>query len=452
MVYPDQDGDVMSSPDVVVIGGGWAGLTAATRLFDVGVDVVLLERSRYLGGRAYSFWDEDFGEWLDNGPHVFIGAYSAALGLLETWGATDGFSFDDGDSIPFIYPGGRTVKLKIGGGGGKLGSIAGLMSFRGMPVGDLLKTVRTANALMMMGNINPQHEPTVADFLLNYGIREGDCGGFWDAVTVAVMNAPTRLAGMKPLIRAMKEGLLIGGKAARIGTMLRPFKQLYIDPAFEYLTTGGVDVRTSVDVRGLIVNRAGRIAGVETSDGRIISDKVISTVPPASLLKLLPDYWRKNDFFSRFENFEYSQIAAVHFTFDKSVMRSRFGFFPAAFTHWVFGRGEGDDGGWSRVSVVISNAPTREEMNNEEMVRWVTTDLQERLPDVKNAEVLHLRVVRTMAATTLLKPGSELIRPQASTPIKGLFLAGDWCGTGLPATIESAVRSGEESVIQIFDQ
>jgi len=74
------------------------------------------------------------------------------------------------------------------------------------------------------------------------------------------------------------------------------------------------------------------------------------------------------------------------------------------------------------------------------------TDLQERLPDVKNVEVLHLRVVRTMAATVLLKPGSELLRPQASTPIKGLFLAGDWCGTGLPATIESAVRSGVEAM------
>jgi len=71
----------VSRPVVVVVGGGWAGLAAATRLVQKGFGVTLLERDRELGGRASSFWDESFEEWLDNGLHVFIGAYSSALKL-----------------------------------------------------------------------------------------------------------------------------------------------------------------------------------------------------------------------------------------------------------------------------------------------------------------------------------------------------------------------------------
>jgi len=427
-------------------------LTAATRLVEAGATVTLLERSGNLGGRASSFRDADFGEWLDNGPHVFIGAYTAAMALLETWGAVDGLNFSDGDSIPFIYRGGREVRLKLTGGIGRIGAVAGLMSFRGMSVGDLLKTVRIVKNLLGMGDITPQHEPTVADFLSQYGVRQGDCGGFWDAVTVAVMNAPTGKAGLKPLLRAIKEGLLIGGRAARIGTPVEPFKQFYIDPASEYLTARTAAIRTGVQAKGLVVNGRDQIVGVETSGGRITSDKVILTVPPAGVLRLLPERHRQGEFFKRFENFEFSPITAVHISFDRPVLKRRFGFFPDSFTHWVFGRGEADGRGWSRVSTVTSHAPTRVEASNDDLVRWTLTDLKERLPAAEGAVVEHLRVVRTPTATVLLKPGSELIRPPASTPVKGLFLAGDWCGTGLPATIESAVRSAEEAVIRIFDK
>ena len=94
---------------------------------------------------------------------------------------------------------------------------------------------------------------------------------------------------------------------------------------------------------------------------------------------------------------------------------------------------------------MISNVPGKNEMTLEEIEKAVLKDLLKRLPEASNANVKHIRGIRTMNATVLLEPGSELIRPISQTPIRGLFLAGDWCKTGLPATIESAARSGEQA-------
>ena len=452
----------MSNPDVVVVGSGWAGLAAATRLVQAGAGVTLLEQSKELGGRCSSFFDPDFGEWLDNGPHVFIGAYRTSLSLMDVWGAADGIVFDSGCMIPFIYPDGREERLKIGGRGGAITALANLMSFKGMHLRDRLKTVRAVRALMRAEKIDPHSEPTVSEFLSRYGIGESECGGFWDSLTVAVMNSPPRLAGFFPLMTAIREGLLSGGSRSRIGRPVKPFQQLYIEPAKRYLLDKGVEVRTSEGVKKLLFDGDNRIKGLETSQRRIETGRVILAIPPVRrhpsvgdgmlstaegqqrfVLSLLPDRWYNSEFFSRFRSFRYMPIASVHITFDRAVLQYPFSTFPGAFTHWAFGRGEDEGSGWSRISTITSNAPGRDEMTTDEIVERTLSDLRERLSGVKTAEINHIRCVRTMAATVLLEPGSEMLRPTAGTPIEGLYLAGDWCATGLPATIESAARAGE---------
>ena len=462
MVHPCAGGDVVSSAvDAVVVGGGWAGLAAATRLVQRGAKVILLERAKELGGRASSFYDHDFGEWLDNGPHIFVGAYRTALGLLNTWGAGDGISFNDGGEIPFIYPGGREITLKITSifSFGRIDAAAGLMTFRGMSIGERFKTLRAARVMMKMTDIDPQHEVTVADFLLRFGIRPGECGGFWDMLTVAVMNAPTKLVGLKPLAQALKEGLLGGGGSGRLGIPLKPFKQLYIEPAKRFLAESGVEIRFGEGVKKVLINRRDRVIGVETSRGKIDCDRVILAIPPSIISPrfpagderggLLPSRWLNNSFFTRFRDIRFSPIASVHLTFDRPVMQHRFVCLPEAFTHWVFGRGEPDADGWSRLSTITSFAPGKDEMTEKDIRRWALTDLHERLPETRKSEVRHMRVVRTIAAAMLLEPGSELIRPTVRTPVNGLYLAGDWCATGLPATIESAARAGAEAAEEL---
>jgi len=437
----------LKSAKTIVVGGGFAGLTAATRLIQAGIEVVLLERNKELGGRASSFYDENFGEWLDNGPHVFIGAYHTALSMLRTWGAEDGVDFREGSKIPFIYDDRREVCLDVSGRGGKLGQLLAMFKFKGMSFKDRFRTVQVIKAIIDQADIDSYSEPTVAEFLTKFGISGDDCNDILNALTVAIMNAPAEVTGIKPLAKALKI-VLLSGKSS-LGILDRPFQQLYVEPAKRFLNLSGVDIRTSMSVKSLIFGSKGQLSGVETASESFVADNVILAIPPPDVLRLLPDWLRKDKFFARFSSLESSPIAAVHLTFDRPVLNRRFAFFPKAFTHWIFARGQEQVRGWKRLSTITSFAPTRDVMSVEDIEAWTISDLRERLPLMVNAEVQNSRVIRTSAATWILKPGAEMLRPSVSTVIEGLYLAGDWCATGLPLTIESAARSGDEVVATI---
>ncbi|MDP8227848.1 MAG: FAD-dependent oxidoreductase [Candidatus Electryoneaceae bacterium] len=579
----------MSDLDVIIVGGGWAGLAAATVLTP-NKKIILYERAGELGGRASSFYDEEFGEWLDNGPHIFVGAYRESMKLLEKWHSYDWYkrrkwklrqrwadvsdiSFDQSGEIPWIYPGGRIIPLKLGG---VINSAVELLRFKGMSGKERMRTVKAMRVLTQehpslalsikeRGGIEKIVDfqkvdqllqyPTVEQFLRRYGIEPGSCGGLWDALSVAIMNAPTSAADVRPFAKALREWLRSGKDASRIVLMDKPFKQFYCDLAEQWLvppdplqeeydklckladdvgvprpkkeglrissdnlfdtmceiadavgeprperpkspfdiigdlsealgkpraenkrptvtyadlTRHNVQICKGTPVKELVIDSSGRVVGVRvgsgfqrvvTSDGMEIpldtdivrAKAVILAVPPHEVLRLLPEKWRNHAYFSRFSRFQYSPIASVHINFDRVVCPVRFGLFPGAFTHWVFGRGASQSDGWRNVTAIISAAPSKSEMTNDQIAERVIADLRDRLPQAVDAKVEATRVIRTVRATVLLTPDSTNLRPdldrfwhsdERKIPVQGLYLAGDWCHTGLPATIESAVRSG----------
>jgi protoporphyrinogen oxidase len=267
------------------------------------------------------------------------------------------------------------------------------------------------------------------------------------------MNALPSNADIVPMAQALKEGLLIGGSDARIGIPVKPFKKFFIEPSHQYLIDHQVQVMTETSARQIVADESNRILGVETASGFMPATAVVAAIPPEELLHLLPQSIADNSFFSRLGRFEHAGIATIHLTFDRPVLQVSFGAFHNGFAQWVFRRGDPEEGGCSRVSVIISNAPDRTAISTDELTAKVVQDLRKYLPFAKDAEIKAIKVIRTVKATVVLKPGSNETRPGARTPIKGFYLAGDWCATGLPATIESAARSGimtsEEALIEM---
>jgi len=259
------------------------------------------------------------------------------------------------------------------------------------------------------------------------------------------MNAPTYIAGTKPLVKAVKEGLLVGGKAAMLGLPLKPLKQLYVDPALDYLTAQGADIRCGTPVDAVVVDKSDRVSGVMVEGELLPAKGVILALPPYEVTGRIPRRWRSDPFFSRVSEFSYAPIASVHMAFDRPVLPVRFGHLPRAFTHWVFGRGRSEASGWANLSALISYAPDRAEAMVEAIGSQALEDIRDRLPEARNAKLLRLKTVRIARATVVLKPNTDRLRAVSRTPVKGLYLAGDWCQTGLPATIESAARSGDEA-------
>src|SRR5262249_32661872 len=111
---------------------------------------------------------------------------------------------------------------------------------------------------------------------------------------------------------------------------------------------------------------------------------------------------------------------------------------------WLFDKGALFGNGASHIATVSSGAASVANRSNDELVALAMDELSAALPKVRTARVVRSSVVREPHATFSLAPG-EPPRPKAETPVRGLVLAGDWIDTGLPATIESAVRSGHRA-------
>ncbi len=438
----------MPHTDLIIVGGGWAGLSAATAAVQSGLRVKLFELSTELGGRSGSFRDNNFQEWLDVGPHVFVGAYKRTLDLLNIWGSRGGIDFTEGGAIPWIYPKGRIEWLKGGNSSSRLSALINLLSFGSISLNDRIRTVNVLRTVANLDKFNPDYEPTVKGFLRKFGIDTGR-NVFWHALTVAVMNGAPEVVGAWPLIRSLKEGLIEGGTISRIGVTRKDFKNFFCDRAEEFLTSRGCSIFKKSPVRKILVDNSGNISGINLKDTVVKSDKVLLSVSPSDVQQLLPEKYRREVFFSRFSGFEYSPIASVHINYTHPVLKHPFSCLPGGLAEWVFGRGKKEAKGWSRVNTVTSNSPGRGEIPRDIFVHRVISELAEKIPAAKPQYVNLARLVRMNRATIVLKPGSDLIRPSPETPIKGLYLAGDWCGTKLPATIESAARSGWDAVKQL---
>src|SRR5581483_6368861 len=96
---------------VIVVGGGFAGLSAATALAEENVHVTVLEGRQVLGGRAYSFKDPQTNDSVDNGQHLFMGCYRETLKFLHRIGCLERLDFQSTLSVRFVGGGGRTAKL-----------------------------------------------------------------------------------------------------------------------------------------------------------------------------------------------------------------------------------------------------------------------------------------------------------------------------------------------------
>jgi hypothetical protein len=136
-----------------------------------------------------------------------------------------------------------------------------------------------------------------------------------------------------------------------------------------------------------------------------------------------------------------SPIVTVNLWFDRAVLDEAFIGLPGRAMQWVFDKRAVFGGDASHLSLVSSGASPFVGLSNSELIATAHQELIDALPPIRQARLVRATVVREPRATFSLAPGQPA-RPPVQTPVRGLYLAGDWIDTGLPATIESAVRAG----------
>jgi squalene-associated FAD-dependent desaturase len=432
-----------------VIGAGFAGLSAAVRLAGSGARVLVLEARSRLGGRATAFDDRESGELVDNGQHVMLGCYVETLVFMSRIGALGNVRVESNLSVTMIDRAGVKTRLTCPAVPAPLHLVAGLFEWDALGWTDRLASLRMAGPLrrarreLMPGARELAASPgeTVEAWLIRNGQTARIREMLWEPLALAALNQPIGQAAAPVFARVLAE---MFGPDPRLSAILLPAKSLhlmYAEPAREFIERHGGTVRTGAAAKLAIDGHL----QVEASGDSWNPDAVIAAVPWFALRELVANPPAGLDSLLRSADaMTSSPIVTVNLWFDRPALDEPFVGLPGRAMQWVFDKRNLLGGGASHLSLVSSGAAPIVAMSNPDLIAMALRELAEAIPSVREARLVRGSVVREPRATFSLAPGQPA-RPPVQTPVPGLFLAGDWIDTGLPATIESAVRAGHRA-------
>ena len=407
---------------VHVIGAGLAGLSAALSLSAAGCGVTLYEASPAAGGRCRSYDDRELGIRIDNGNHLLLSGNKDAFAYIAEIGSIALF---DGPALP-VFPfmdikSGERWQVRP-----NLGRIPWWIFARGRRVPD----TRLSDYMQVRAIAKIRDDRLVTD-----AMRRGKL--YWrlvEPLAVAALNTRPQ-AGMARLLGAvLRETLLKGGRACIPRFPADGLSEALIDPAIAKLRERGADVRFNSRVHTIRVD-AGRVSSIWTPAGQIDigpEDAVVLAVPPWAATDLLPSLTVPNQF---------EAILNLHYKLepDPEGPLAETGFLGvlSGTAQWIFAKK-------GHISVTVSAANEMVDDSADELAAVVWLDVRDalNLPLEMNREIPPYRVVKEKRATFAATPLQERRRPDARSALSNLTLAGDWTNTGLPATIEGAIRSG----------
>ena len=443
----------MSAPElhVAVAGGGWAGCAAAVELARQGCQVTLYEAARSLGGRARGV--EVRGLALDNGQHILLGAYRESLRLMKRVGVDEKTAFlrlpvqmrypAGGDGMDFAAP-----RLPA-----PLHLAFALLRAKGLDRDDKLALARFNSAGRWMG-WQLDNDCTVLELLERFGQTERLTRLMWRPLCIAALNTPPERASANVFLAVLRDSLGASRRAASDMLLPRlPMGALFPEPAGAWLERQGHAVRLGVKVTGIKPDGDGWLveSGADAAAGRF--DAVVLATPApvsAALLAGLPEAAALT---GQLDAFTHEPIATCYLQYAPGT-RLALPFYALlddpATNRWgqfVFDRAQLDAAQDGLLAVVVSAAAEAATLPREQLATAIASQLAEEFGRPELAAPGWTQLITEKRATFSCSPA--LVRPGNTTALPGLVLAGDYTASDYPATLETAVRSGQAAATAI---
>lgn len=398
-----------------VIGAGLAGLAAAVELARTGFEVHLWEGGAQAGGRCRSYHDPQLDMVIDNGNHLVLSGNRAVLDYLKVIGAShrltgparavlDFHDLRDGAAWR-IEPGNGPVPVWL------------------LDKGKRVPGTRAGDYLALGKLIAARGDKTI-------GATIRTRGALWERLLepflVAALNTPARDGSAALAGAVIRETLAKGGRACRPLVATPTLAAAFVDPAITWLRRNGATIRLGRRLKTFEIED-GRVAALVFAGGREVvapGEPVVLAVPAWVATGLLPGLSVPT---------EHNAIVNAHYRMTPPAgLRPIVGVIGGT-AEWVFAFPD-------RLSVTISAADRFVETDREDLAHAIWLDVA-RVHSLADP-MPRWQIVREKRATFAATPAQDALRPGVATMHRNLFLCGDWTKTGLPATIEAAIRSG----------
>lgn len=452
---------------VVIIGAGWAGLSAALHLRRAGVPVHVLEAAPQAGGRArrqtLPWPDTPHGMVLDNGQHLLLGAYRDTLNLVN-W--LDGQGMD---RMPLRLENAAGLQMRrrrhvLAAGttdsisrqlGESLSLVAAVLSAQGLPLRDRLQLIWTLASARVAGWRTPPGVRTVSDWYRDTAQSVRLIRQVWDPLVVSAMNTPPNLASATVFLRVLRDSLGQAPTASDFVLAGQDLASLFVDPAVDWLTRHGCQVQLRTPVREIRVNlkaRPGsryqlRAADPVRGEQQLQTQHIVLATPPYTAARLLADL-APAAVLAPLEGFGWRPVTTAYVGWREGnhALPTRL---PSIFSlvdaqgearpaHWFFDRGV--QAGWQLGSMVISDSADAMAEGDDAL----RAGLQRQLTGAMGLPPgEHIALIHEKRATFSCTDDRPVVTPGSLLPqLPGIALAGDYSYGGYPATLEGAVRSG----------
>ena len=424
----------MKNYDVIIIGGGLSGIKAFVNLKKNGLNALIIEKSSYLGGRAFSFEDPLTGNLIDNGQHVIVGACKEYLNLLKETNNSENLLQIKNYQVPVI----KNNKVSMLGSkffGGSLGLFISLIKYKHLNIKEKVSLIRLLLKIKYI-NLNTNREKKFKIWLKKNNQSDSTIKFFWDIFLKPALNEKIETIETKPALFVIKETFfsknpqIFGLPKVNLSTLWDNFEKNNSKNILKKTIVKKVNVSND-QIKNIVLNNGEELT----------ANNYIFATQYSSIQKIFKDSNIKGDFKNKLET---SPILGIHFWFKDKVTDDRYIASVDSEIQWIFNTSKNHNNNENHIVISQSASEKWMKMDKAEIKKIFLKELNLIYPKANQKNLKKFSIVKQRDATFLCNEKNELIRNSIPLDLKNIYYSGDWRNTSWPSTMESAVISGKD--------